>query len=259
MRDVPAIQVGSIALGVYGHLDANEHVYALEEDCYSAFHSLSAATGHLNHERADGAELGSWGMNDAGGPWLGADRRERRAQFQVTPANGAGEPLPIEAFTCTAVAAVERFAALELHGLEYYLPLELAGSAASRVQSGAGWFTLAGREARTRVRVTLDSGESMVVVERVEEILQSLSGLGGPEELEATVDVDCEPVDFPNPVPWRWWLGAGPANTTTFDVTATEWTPLAIGRVTTLFAEAFRSIGVTEAIGVRIVRAQPGP
>ena len=193
-------------------------------------------------------------MNDAGGPWLGGDPAGRRGQFHVRPEGDGIVPLPVEALTTAAVATVERFGRLELHGLEYYLPISLAGPATSRLEHGRNWFALADPQAQAPLRVTLDSGESAIVAERRQDILQALEDVS-LEDLDPRLLDDGKAVDFPDPVPWRWWLGDGPPHTATFSMTASEWAPLAIGRVVTYCVEACRSIGVTDHIGVRVVRS----
>jgi hypothetical protein len=245
-----------MAVGVFGLLGADELVYSSEEDCYSIFHGLSSLAGVLRSPNPDEPTRGLWEMNDAGGPWLGNDPTGRRGQFQVRPITDGNRPLPVEAFTMAAVAAVRRFGPLELHGLEYYLPIDLAGPATSGLEHGRHWFALAEARRRTPLTVTLDSGDSSVVVERRHEILQTLEDVSpAAEALAPAVSPDAEPADFADPVPWRWWLGEGPPHTVTLSATATEWTPLAVGRVVTFVVEACRSIGMTDHIGVRVVRS----
>ncbi len=50
---MPRMPVDAMAVGVFGHLDADERVWARDEDCYSVFHALSAALGHLSPAAAD--------------------------------------------------------------------------------------------------------------------------------------------------------------------------------------------------------------
>lgn len=256
---MPAPAVAALAVGVFGDLDADERIHAFEGDCYSAFHALSALMGHLSSARAGDAATGLWSMNDAGGPWLGGDSAGRRGQFQVDPDGEGMLPLPIEPFTATATAALERFGALTLHGLEYYLPLSVGGPASRRIAAGHEWFTLASPETRTPLKITIDGGESSEVADRRRALVEALNVVSPSSEgLEASLLDDAASVDFADPVPWRWWLGEGhPSRTVTLAATATEWTPLALGRVVSLISEACRHTGLTRHVGVRVVRADP--
>jgi hypothetical protein len=253
---VPTTRVDALAVGVFGLLDADESVHSSGEDCYSAFRALSSAVGILSSADADDSARGLWGMNDAGGPWLGDDPIGRRGEFQVYPEHDGSVPLPVEAFTTTAVAAVGRFGPLELHGLEYYVPISLAGPATTRLDDGWRWFALDDPRDRAPLLVTLDSGDSPSAVERRLDIHRALEEVSPAwEGLDPMLLADADAVDFADPVPWRWWLGDGPPHTATFSVTAMEWAPLAIGRVVTTMIEACRSIGLTDHLGLRIVRS----
>jgi hypothetical protein len=186
-------------------------------------------------------------MNDAEGPSFGDGLC---GWFQVDP---DGQPLPLEALTDAAVRTLERFGSFELAGLEFHVP-GAAGSVARRLLDGQAWFALASPEERTRVRLTLDAGGSSLVVERLDAILDALSGFE-EEGLSPTRLPDDAEVAFDPPVPWRWWLGDSTPRTATIGATATEWSALGLGRVVARLVDACRSAGVTESVGVRVARA----
>lgn len=241
------MSVSSLALGVHGRLTGHR---SDDHDCYSAFHALSSTLGWAS--MIDGTATGLWGMNDAGGPWFGEDAATLRGWFQVAPER---RMLPVEALTDAAVRTLERFGALEVDGLEYYVPVGDVGPAARRLLEGQAWFALAPPGRRARLRVTLDSGDSAAVAERGDAIVESLIGVVPAEEgLDAARLPDEALVDFAEPVPWRWWLGDATAHTATFAATATEWSPLGLGRVVSCFVEACRTAGLTEPVGFRVVR-----
>lgn len=236
------MSVPSLALGVHGRLAA--HADVGDHDCYSVFCALSAILGGASD---DGTAGGLWGMNDAGGPWFD---RSLCGWFQVDPAD---RPLPVEALTDAAARTLSRFGLLDIEGLEYYAPAT-APSAVRRLRNGQAWFALAPPAERARVRVTLDAGDSASLVEHRNALVRALNGLA-PSEEGLDVRASDEPVEFATPVPWRWWLGNGRPHTMTIGVTATEWSPLGLGRVAALVVEACRTAGLTDAIGLRLARA----
>ncbi|MCD2186612.1 hypothetical protein [Actinomycetospora soli] len=249
-----------MAVGVFGHLAADESLYARDDDCYSTFYSLSGVLGQLVSANANDPRSGLWGMNDAGGPWLGSSSTGRRAEFQVAPDVGWGPALPLEAFTFTALASVARFGPLELHGLEYYVPMESVQPAPSEIETGRAWFATADTGTRTRLRITIDSGDSPAAPDNADDIVRAIERISPAEErTDVSIPHGLEHVDFSDPVPWRWWLGEGVPHLLTLQATATEWSGLGVGRVARLIVEACSSIGVVDPIGVRVVRETSAP
>lgn len=235
------MSISSLALGIYGRLAGHPDD---DHDCYSVFHALSSTLAWSS--AIDGSTQGAWGMNDSGGPWFGDGLC---GWFQVEP---DGQPYPVEALTDAAVRTLERFGALELTGFEYYVP-GTDGSVMRRLLEGQAWFALAPPAGRTRVRLTLDSGASSLVVDRCDAVLEALSGYED-EGLSPTRLADDAEVAFEQPVPWRWWLGEGTPHTVTIGATATEWSPLGLGRVVARLVVACRIAGIREPVGVRVAR-----
>ena len=250
-----------MAVAVYGHLPARTPSSEESDDCFSVFHGLSAALGVLANPSVDSTDSGLWGMNDAEGPWTGADHAALCGWFQVGPPQGGFGPLPLVPFTATTVATVGRFGEFTLSGLEYYLPLPSAGAEQWRLLSGRSWFGPIDPARHTPLRVTLDSGTEPDVAERSEEVLGALRTLCPPGAIFHFEAVD-DPatVEFTSPSPWRWWLGGDgsttfPSHTFTLAATAPEWTPIALGYTVAYISEACRAVGITAEIGVRVARA----
>lgn len=252
-----------MAVGVYGHLPVlAASAEEAEADCYSVFHGLSAALGLLAHASEDASDGGQWGMNDAGGPWSGADPTALCGWFQVVPMGEGREPLPLVPFTAATVATVARFGEFSLTGLEFYLPLPRAGPEQWRLMSGRSWFDPIDPTGRTPLRITLDSGTDPSVAERVDDLLDALDSLWSARmhfHFEAADDNTA--VEFAAPSPWRWWLGDDDGSSTfashtcTLTATAPEWSPIALGYTVAYVSEACRAVGIPVEIGVRIVRA----
>lgn len=247
------VLVNSLAVGVYGRLAAHNAVVADDQDCYSAFHAVSSVLGWTTPMSDARQEVGLWGMNDAGGPWFGDGAGGLRGRFQVSPEGDGGAVLPVEAFTDAALSTLERFGLLDLEGLEYYVPISEGGPATEHIQAGRNWFALAPSDRRTRLRITLDAGDSPLAADRADDVLRNLRDIAPSEEgLDPVRLDDHEQVDFAEPVPWRWWLGDGEPHTVSLSATASGPTALGLGRVVSLLVEACRMSGIADGLGVRI-------
>ncbi|MEJ2866745.1 hypothetical protein WCD74_03155 [Actinomycetospora sp. OC33-EN08] len=241
-----------MALGLFGRLSRHADRPQADEDAYSVFHALSSLLGHLTPTGLDAGA--AWGMNDAGGPSFTEEGRDLCGWFQVSPLNEHVVGLPIPSFTDTCATTLGRFGTLDVEGYEYYLPTSVAGPAGRQIANAENWFSFAPPASRTRVVVSLDSGDASAVVDRRDDVLEQLSRAAPTEEgLDPRATDETAP-EFAEAVPWRWWLGHGPPHTVTFSVTLTEWTPLGVGRAVSLISEACRAVGMVDHVGVRVAR-----
>ncbi|WP_052745458.1 hypothetical protein [Allosalinactinospora lopnorensis] len=151
-------------------------------DAYSLFVARSSAMGWLA-EAAEGASNGVWGMNDAGQEPGSGSQPSRIAWFQVslTEPVPAGRPLPVQAFLACAGSVVARIGTPRLQAVQVLLPVQdldtsagayLGGSAVMTLLQDSGWFADSDPRARTRVRVTLDSGQDPSIHSAAPEMLQ---------------------------------------------------------------------------------------
>lgn len=246
--------IDSVAVGVYGSRRArpvHQGDGSLAADCFSVFQAFSVGMGYSSPDFRSGL----WGMNDAVGPLeTSSSGPGLCGWFQVTPSGAVGAPALLQPLAGAAVATLERFGELDLSAIEFFVPLDAPIERERQLMLDAQpWFATATSSARARVRISVELSTGG----------PSLSGLGDAVDalgarsdgfVFSTVE-DETPVDFADPVPWRWWLGEA-GTTRTVEVTASipGWEPLALGRAAYYVSVGCRVRGASAA-GIRVARS----
>ncbi|MEV4811353.1 hypothetical protein [Micromonospora avicenniae] len=255
---------GTLFAALYGELTPHPWRHT-DQDAYSLFHDRSLAMGWLDdvggivRHTADGVEerptgaAGLWGMNDAGQRHPLADPESSLvAWFQVgVEPVAADRPLPVQPFLRCAGDTTARLGALRLDAVQVLLPVQGLDVAARPEYApipslrGPGWFADADPRSRTRVRVTLDSGQDPSAPAAAQRMRDSL------RRLEQNVFV-CESHSLTDHVPLatrppfddRLWIGP-PLHRVTFHGTLAEWSLDALGWLGGFLADLGASQGVT--------------
>ncbi|MGN9846464.1 hypothetical protein ACTMTI_50990 [Nonomuraea sp. H19] len=169
--------VGTMFAALHGRL--TPHAWrdprVASSDAYSLFLARSSAMGWLA-DTAAGSSGGLWGMNDAGhditaGRDTTAEARPTRvAWFQVSLAEPARprRPLPVQPFLSCAGDVVARIGVPRLEAVQVLLPVQSLHppsrpDSVMNLLQDTGWFADRDPRARTRVRVTLDSGQDPAI------------------------------------------------------------------------------------------------
>ncbi|TDC37558.1 hypothetical protein E1211_10130 [Micromonospora sp. 15K316] len=255
---------GTLFAALYGELTPHPWRHT-DRDAYSFFSDRSLAMGWLDdvggvvRQTAGGVEEtrtgapGLWGMNDAGQRHPLADAGSSLvAWFQVgVEPVAADRPLPVQPFLRCAGDAAARLGALRLDAVQVLLPVQGLDVAAHPQRApvpslrAVGWFADADPRSRTRVRVTLDSGQepsAPAVARRMSESLRRLEQDVFVCESHSLTDHD--PLATRPPFDDRFWPGP-PRYRVTFHGTLAEWSLDALGWLGGFLADLAASHGVT--------------
>ncbi|WP_300011902.1 hypothetical protein [Pseudonocardia sp.] len=232
-----------------------------EEDMYSLFAAGAEAMGWSSSGPGD--DDGLWGMNDAGQDRAGG-ATTRLAWFQVgLPTHRAGgpRPLPLQPLATCSWDAVARIGDVAADGVQFLVPLQLAGPSAGRLEAGLNPFHAADPAARTAATVTVDTGSNDIGRRRAKDLLEGMAALRtGPFRVTGPVRI-APTVDAPQPpLVGDMWMGPS-RHPVEFDADLPEWTPDALGWLALLVAEGARRAGIATTALVGISRegaAGPG-
>ncbi|OZM79342.1 hypothetical protein [Pseudonocardia sp. MH-G8] len=223
-----------------------------EEDAYSLFFNRAEMMG-WSHSTTEGRRPVLWGMNDAGFDVAGETTDAGRvAWFQVGTGEDelSGVAFPFHPLLTCAVDSVARVGQLGLDGVQFLVPVQYAGAPAFR-SAVPNWFNLCDPASRTRLRVTVDSGED-AVLPRVAAKLSELVTLMAPERFAVEPGLRQEHVQL-LPEATEFWMGEG-RHPVTFDTVAPDWTLDSIAYTADLFAEACRRIEIRTSVQINIGR-----
>ncbi|GAB3660025.1 hypothetical protein GCM10027589_21470 [Actinocorallia lasiicapitis] len=236
---------------------------AATEDAYSLFYKRSLALGWLTDAR-HGASAGYWAMNDAGQGADSASRPPRVAWFQadVTQPIPADRPLPTQAFLACIDDVMARIGTLKLQAVQVLLPPHRRGGPTpgttlenvGAVLEAADWFTDTGPGRRTRIRVTLDSGQIPSVPSAAPEMLRWLQGFHQDACVFDSVSVTGGAESFLQPaIGDHFWPGP-PEHRAVFQCTLAEWSLDAVGWLAAFLAEASAQHGVDTPVLLTVHR-----
>ncbi|PRX51090.1 hypothetical protein B0I33_101243 [Prauserella shujinwangii] len=251
--------VGTMFAALYG--DFVPHPWQdpdSDRDVYRLFYDRSLALGWLDDlggvvsrtadgfaERETGA-AGLWGMNDAGREHpLGTPDVPLIAWFQVgaEPPVPGERPLPVQPFLRCVDDVMARLGTLTLRAVQILLPVQCLGKpprphpALQPSLPTAAWFADGNDQARTRIRVTLDSGQSASLPRAVPRIRHWLSRLDQDVFVcESQSLTEHDPLVETLPFGDHLWNGP-PQHRATFHGTLTEWSLDALGWLGGFFAD----------------------
>lgn len=231
---------GTLFAALYGELVPHAWLAPdSDRDLYRVFYERSAAMGWL-HDTGPG---GLWQMNDAGRQHPLAEA-SLAAWLQVEAAPVPGDrPLPLQPFLSCAGDALARVGDVALDAVQVLLPVQCLDTTsrpeASRSPSllTAAWFDDVDPVLRTRVRVTLDGGQSpavLAIADRLAVIDQAVFAY----EAHTTDHTGIVP-----PFDDSFWNGP-PEHAITFHGTLAEWSLDAIGWFAGLLADLSARHGV---------------
>jgi hypothetical protein len=198
-------------------------------DAYILFHERSLAMGWLDdvatavrktaggvEEREFGA-AGLWSMNDAGRDHpLAGPAASLVAWFQVGVEPVPGDrPLPVQPFLRCAGDATARIGTLRLRAVQVLLPVQGLDTSSrpepARMRSlfTVGWFGDCDPQARTPVRVTLDSGQDPSIPSAAPQMREWMSRLDQDVFVcESYSLADHDPLTMEPPFDDSFWTGA---------------------------------------------------
>ncbi|MDO3703087.1 hypothetical protein Q3W71_15560 [Micromonospora sp. C28SCA-DRY-2] len=250
---------GTLFAALYGEL--TRHPWRDPDsalDPYFLFHERSLAMGWLDGAAAGDTgdpalrAAGLWGMNDAGEDHpLAAPGASLVAWFQVGAEPVPGDrPLPVQPFLRCAGDAVARIGALRLRAVQVLLPVQGLASAARPEPAlmpsllSAGWFRDADPRSRTRVRVTLDSGQAPSIPSAAPRMREWLGRLDQDVfRCESLSLADHDPLTRRPPFDDGFWTGPS-RHRATFHGTLAEWSLDALGWLGAFLADLSARQGI---------------
>ncbi|MEU8364634.1 hypothetical protein AB0C27_52355 [Nonomuraea sp. NPDC048882] len=204
-------------------------------DAYSLFVARSSAMGWLRDPPHDGCGL--WGMNDA----AYEPAATRVAWFQASlPAHPSPSGTsPVQPFLACVRDVVTRLGTLHLKAAQILLPPtthEGTPRTEARLLQEAGWFTDLPPQARTAIRVTLDSGQNPAIRSAAPHLLAWLRDLKQDVLTDLSLTHD-DPITLRPAITDTLWHGPAHHHIT-LNATLPEWSLDAIAWLATLLTDA---------------------
>lgn len=242
--------------GLYGSFEPLPRIDP-DADAYSLFVSRATALRWLSFNAATPSSTysrqGLWAMHDAGQDWSGNPARIAWYQVGVH----AGRPLPIQPLLACAEDSLARVGTFGLEAVQLFLPLQATADAEADLVTTARQFLSVEPETAQPIVITLDSGESSEIPDRVDEILTALTTIkrSGFDIHEARVIDDSAALRALTdrllgpapPVVDEFWLGEG-HHAIALTGVVPEWSLDAIGWITEAIVEAGRRSSVQTTV-----------
>jgi len=244
-------------VGLYGTLRPHPWIAANADpqDAYSLFRVHATAMG-WSASGPDGIGATVWGMNDAGQAGSGEERRIGWFQVGLDKTEGA---LPLVPLAVCAWKSLARIGMMDVDAVQLLVPVHEAAPAWTHLVSTRSWFTTADPAARVHAEVVLDPGAdetgeqtSAAVVNGMQAISIKPFAVAPVPDRRPVANLACEPA-----LVGDLWMGPT-RNPITLDAELPEWTPEAIGWLTSLVTEGMNKAGITTSTLISIVR-QPFP
>lgn len=260
MRQSEKMLSPTIFLGLYGSIDMHPWIEPrtlADVDLYGLVVERATAMG-WTWTTLDGPTTVLWGMNDGDQDWTCRNPTARIAWLQVTaplPETSVyvKRTLPIQPLLSCVHDCVSRVGRLSMTAAQLLLPVQASGSAEAELMTTVNWFRTCEPASRTRVRVTLDTGEGdglrPVAGDLLRVVQQRNTGsfTVGPFSFDESVALD----PHPSVAAHDAWRGKDRAPVT-FEATVPEWSVDAVGWLVTLLADACRTVWVDTSVLITV-------
>ncbi len=233
-----------------------------EQDADALFYHRSLAMGWLDDRSTGqpGGAAGLWAMNDAGWEHPRGLESGLVAWFQVEASAPAHDrPLPVQPFLRCAQDATARAGTLDLSAVQVLLPVQgidaSSRPAYARVPTvrAAQWFAGGDPQARTPVRVSIDSGQDPRIPAAAEQLTDRLARLDQGVFVNPSPQVAAADAAPPPPFDDSFWNGP-PLHGMALRGDLVEWSCDAIGWLAEAVADAAARLGVHSPLLLTVAR-----
>ncbi|MEV4070766.1 hypothetical protein [Nonomuraea fuscirosea] len=207
-------------------------------DAYSLFVARSSAMGWLRDPPHDGCGL--WGMNDAAYEPTATRVAWFQASLPAHPSPPSGTS-PVQPFLACVRDVVTRLGTLHLEAAQILLPPnphERTPRPEARLLQEAGWFTDLSPQAKTTIRLTLDSGQNPAIPSTAPHLLAWLRDLKQDVLTDLSLTHD-DPITLRPTITDALWHGPAHQHIT-LNATLAEWSLDAIAWLATLLTYAIQ-------------------
>jgi len=267
VRQSAKILSPTIFLGLYGSIDMHPWIdprTLADVDLYGLVVERATAMG-WTWTTLDGPTTVLWGMNDGDQDWTGRSPTARIAWLQVTAPLAetsvyVKRTLPVQPLLSCVHDSVSRVGRLSMTAAQLLLPIQASGSAEAELMTTVNWFRTCDPGGRTRIHVTLDTGEGDGLRPVADDLLRVVQERNtGSFTFRAFSFEESVALD-PNPpvATHDAWRGKDRAPVT-FEATVPEWSVDAVGWLVTLFADACRHVWVDTSVLITVARVAVEP